>query len=521
MKNSIKPNILIVDDIEENLTLIEDLLDSFDVNLITALSGAEALEKIQDTEIILALIDVKMPEMNGFDLAQLMHENAGAELIPVIFVTAFARDQFEIEKYYSAGVVDYITKPFSNHIIQSKVKVFLELHRQKLQIRNQNAEMELIVNELRESEKMYRTLLNASPEGIIIMDMTGHITEISNITLEIFGYENKQEFLGKQLIHFLPAEEQHKLNDILTRTQLEGLVQNVEFVLKNKNQSQFVCELSTTLIQETDGKPKAYMAIIRDISQRKKMEQQLIRTERMVSLGKMASGMAHEINQPLLSITLSIENMLHKIQKANAVDDIYLKAKSEKIFENIQRISYIIDHVRAFSRDHDDYILTSFNINESIKNAISMISEQFKHHGIKLTVKLDKSVHPISGNTYKFEQVILNLLNNAKDALGEKSKQTNEDFKKTIRIRTYYDDTTNFVEIKDNGIGIKAEDIDRIMFPFYTTKEVGKGTGLGLSISFSIIKELNGNIDIESHLLSGTTFRIAIPKPVPKDKLQN
>lgn len=149
-----------------------------------------------------------------------------------------------------------------------------------------------------------------------------------------------------------------------------------------------------------------------------------------------------------------------------------------------------------------------------------MISEQFKHHGIKLTVKLDKSVHPISGNTYKFEQVILNLLNNAKDALGEKSKQTNEDFK-TIRIRTYYDDTTNFVEIKDNGIGIKAEDIDRIMFPFYTTKEVGKGTGLGLSISFSIIKELNGNIDIESHLLSGTTFRIAIPKPVPKDKLQN
>jgi PAS domain S-box-containing protein len=376
-------------------------------------------------------------------------------------------------------------------------------------------------NALRESEKMYRTLLNASPEGIVIMDTNGLITEISNITLEIFGAENKQEFLGEHFFHLIPDEEIGKLKDVLTKTQVDGLVQNVEVILTKKNKSQFICELSTTLIQETDGRPKAYMAIIRDISQRKKIEQQLIRTERMVSLGEMASGMAHEINQPLLSITLSIENMLHKIEKSNALDDLYFKTKSEKIFEDIQRIGYIIDHVRAFSRDHDDYIVTSFNINESIKNAISMISEQFKHHGIKLTSKLEKNVHPINGNTYKFEQVILNLLNNAKDALEEKARLTNEDFEKTIRIRTYYDDHTNFVEIKDNGIGIKTEDIDRIMFPFYTTKEVGKGTGLGLSISFGIIKELNGNIDIESSMLSGTTFRISIPKPFPKEQRQN
>jgi PAS domain S-box-containing protein len=353
------------------------------------------------------------------------------------------------------------------------------------------------------------------------MDTNGLITEISNITLEIFGAENKQEFLGEHFFHLIPDEEIGKLKDVLTKTQVDGLVQNVEVILTKKNKSQFICELSTTLIQETDGRPKAYMAIIRDISQRKKIEQQLIRTERMVSLGEMASGMAHEINQPLLSITLSIENMLHKIEKSNALDDLYFKTKSEKIFEDIQRIGYIIDHVRAFSRDHDDYIVTSFNINESIKNAISMISEQFKHHGIKLTSKLEKNVHPINGNTYKFEQVILNLLNNAKDALEEKARLTNEDFEKTIRIRTYYDDHTNFVEIKDNGIGIKTEDIDRIMFPFYTTKEVGKGTGLGLSISFGIIKELNGNIDIESSMLSGTTFRISIPKPFPKEQRQN
>jgi PAS domain S-box-containing protein len=345
------------------------------------------------------------------------------------------------------------------------------------------------------------------------MDINGLITEISNITLEIFGAENKQEFLGEHFFHLIPDEEIGKLKDVLTKTQVEGLVQNVEVILTKKNKSQFICELSTTLIQETDGRPKAYMAIIRDISQRKKIEQQLIRTERMVSLGEMASGMAHEINQPLLSITLGIENMFFKIKQANAVDENYFKIKSEKIFEDIQRIGYIIDHVRAFSRDHDDYIVTSFNINESIKNAISMISEQFKHHGIKLMIKLDKKVHPINGNTYKFEQVILNLLNNAKDALEEKTKVTKDDFEKTIKIRTSFDEHTNYVEVTDNGIGIKSEDIDRILFPFYTTKEVGKGTGLGLSISFGIIKELNGNIEIESKPLAGTTFRITLPNP--------
>jgi PAS domain S-box-containing protein len=369
---------------------------------------------------------------------------------------------------------------------------------------------------VRESEKMYRTLLNTSPEGIIIMDMRGNITEISNITLEIFGAENKLEFLGEHFFHFIPNDEISKLKDVLRRTQLEGLVQNVEFILAKKNQSQFICELSTTLIQEPDGKPKAYMAIIRDISQRKKIEQQLIRTERMVSLGEMASAMAHEINQPLLSISLGIENLFLKIKQANSVDETYFHNKSEKIFEDILRIGRIIDHIRAFSRDHDEYIFTSFNINDSIKNAISMISEQFKHHGIMMTMKLDKKVHPIIGNTYRFEQVILNLLTNAKDALEEKKKTSKSDFEKAIMIRTYQDAKTNYVEVKDNGKGIKPEDIDRIMFPFYTTKEVGKGTGLGLSISFGIIKELNGNIEIESDNLKGTIFRISLPVPVEK-----
>lgn len=364
---------------------------------------------------------------------------------------------------------------------------------------------------LRESEKMYRTLLNASPEGIVIMNMKGIITEISNITLEIFGAEKKSEFIGVHFFNFIPRPELSKLKEVLNKTQTEGLVQNVEFILNRKNHSQFICELSTTLIQETDGRPKSYMAIIRDISQRKKIEQQLIRTERLVSLGEMASAMAHEINQPLLSITLGIENLFNKIEQVNAVDETYFHNKSEKIFNDIARIGRIIDHVRAFSRDNDDYIYTSFDINNSIENAIAMISEQFKHYEISLILRLDENIPPLNGNTYRFEQVILNLLNNARDALESKTKLLKHDFERTINIRSWRDDQKIYVEIKDNGSGISPSVIDRIMLPFYTTKEVGKGTGLGLSVSFGIIKEMNGNIDVESDPPNGTLFRLTLP----------
>jgi len=366
---------------------------------------------------------------------------------------------------------------------------------------------------LRESEKLYRTLLNASPEGIIIMDIEGQITEISNITLEIFGIENKLEYIGKKFLGFIPDEEQAKLMDILGRTQVEGLVQNVEFVLKRKNQTKFICEISTTLIQESDGSPKAYMAIIRDVTQRKKMETMHTHADRMASLGEMASGIAHEINQPLNTLSLVMDNIMYEATKKEGLGQEYLKKKSDKIFENITRIRNIIDHVRAFSRSHDDFVLAGFDINTSIRNAISLISEQFKHLAINLNIQLEKKLPAIFGNTFTFEQVILNLLSNARDALLERKTKESSFLGLSIGIRSFLEDKRVIIEITDNGIGISKEDIDHIMLPFYTTKDTGKGTGLGLSISYQIIKDMNGSIDVSLTELNETAFTIILPVP--------
>jgi C4-dicarboxylate-specific signal transduction histidine kinase len=139
-----------------------------------------------------------------------------------------------------------------------------------------------------------------------------------------------------------------------------------------------------------------------------------------------------------------------------------------------------------------------------------MISEQFKHMGIILDLQLENDIPQIVGNTYKFEQVIVNLLANARDAVIEKKTKHPENNKMLVGIKSYCDNQSIVVEISDNGIGIRNEDLNNVILPFYTTKDEGKGTGLGLSICYQILKEMGGTLDIISSSSSGTKIRIEL-----------
>ena len=240
------------------------------------------------------------------------------------------------------------------------------------------------------------------------------------------------------------------------------------------------------------------------------METKQIHADRMANLGEMASGIAHEINQPLNIISMVMDKILFESVKTESINLEFLKKKSDKIFENITRMRNIIDHIRAFSRSHEDYLLTAFDINTSIENAASMILEQFKHLGISLEFQLEPQIPQILGNTYKFEQVILNLLVNAKDAVIEKKTRQEENFEMIVGIKSYLESQFLIVEISDNGIGINNEDIQHIILPFYTTKDEGKGTGLGLTICYQIIKEMGGTIEITSDGFQGTKIKLIL-----------
>jgi PAS domain S-box-containing protein len=630
------PNVLIVDDSKINLVLLESIIKKIKVNLIQAVSGYEALEKTRGIELALAIIDVRMPGMNGYQLAsKINEENPGAK-VPIIFITASNFSEIEISKGYSSGAVDYIFKPVNNHILFSKINIFLDLFRQKqviirdaallkqaaekltkinstlrqsekkfrsyvdnapdgifvtdetgryievnkaacritgyskgelikmsitdilseeslenglshfdkldtdtlkadLLFKHKNGTNRWLATEsvkltetrflgftkditqrkqaeqaLKVSEEKYKTMLNASPDGILIIDMKGIITEVSEIGLELLGADNRGELIGKHFIRFVPHEEKNTIHWAIEKTMNEGIAQNIEIRIKKKNQSLFLSEISLTLIQGPNGVPFSFMITIRDISQRKKMEKKLIHADRMASLGEMASGIAHEINQPLNTISFVMDNILYEAAKDRNIEKDYFEKKSNKIFENIIRIRNIIDHIRAFSRSHDDYISTGFDINSSINNAVAMITEQFKHLSISLSLELEENLPLIIGNTFNFEQVVLNLLSNAKDALLEKKSKWPADYDMFIEVKSFRENQYVVIEFIDNGTGISDEDIDNIMLPFYTTKDTGKGTGLGLSISYHIIKEMNGSIEITSNIFNGVTFRIIL-----------
>jgi len=367
-----------------------------------------------------------------------------------------------------------------------------------------------VEQELSASEEIHRILLNASREGIAIMDRKGKIIEVSDITLKLLGFRKKEELVGMNYISLIPKQLHKTVKDIFAKTLEHEITQNVELEFIKTDGTLFSAEVSTTLIPEIEGDPRGFITAIRDITHRKKMEKQLIHTERMAGIGEMAAGIAHEINQPLNTISLTLDNLLFSF-KNDEMDKEYLEKKSFKLFQNISRMRNIIDHVRTFSRQNDDYILGNFNVNDSIRNAVSMVSEQFKHKGINLILTLDENIKTPIGNTYKFEQVILNMIINAKDAIEEKKKHLQKDFNKTIEITSYADIKNIFVEVKDNGIGIDPDKIDKVFLPFYTSKETGTGTGLGLSISFGIIKDMQGNIEVQSKLQKGTTIKITIP----------
>lgn len=246
-----------------------------------------------------------------------------------------------------------------------------------------------------------------------------------------------------------------------------------------------------------------------EVAIRLKQEQAMIERAKLAALGEMVAGMAHEINQPLNTIAFSVNNMLLAVNE-NSADVAYVEKKAGKILASVERMKQVVDHVRQFSREQTETVQELFDVNQSIANAVSMVAEEFAGHGIDLSLQLAPRELMTLGNTFRFEQVIVNLVSNARDAVLRRIEQA-PSASKTIRVATDVDSDRLVVQVRDSGIGIPEPDLDKVMRPFYTTKKTGAGTGLGLSIAHGIITRMGGWIGIESSPSSGTIVTISLP----------
>ncbi len=246
------------------------------------------------------------------------------------------------------------------------------------------------------------------------------------------------------------------------------------------------------------------------LENQKKQQQIIIHQSRLTSLGQMASGIAHEVNQPLQNLLLASESIQIELAETNP-DIKYIKNMISEQYKDVEKINQISGHINFFSGSEKEIFEDKLNINSCINNAFSLMEKQFDNHNIQTYFNFDNKILEISGNPIKFEQVIVNLLNNARDAVDEKWNKNIPDYQKQVEVVTGQQNNTVFIKFKDNGSGISEKNITNIFLPFFTTKVLGPGTGLGLSISYRIINEMKGKIEVSSEVNVGSEFKISFP----------
>ncbi len=239
---------------------------------------------------------------------------------------------------------------------------------------------------------------------------------------------------------------------------------------------------------------------------------QLVHAARLAALGEMATGIAHEMNQPLAAIQMIVTSMLADIERGELPIE---RAQQwlDTINKQIGRVSWIIGHLRSFGRSETPEPLAATALGDVVEDALGLLQAQLRSHGVAVETEVKESLPKVRGNTARLEQVLINLLINARDALDTLPSGAPRVIH--IRARVAPEGDLVVLEVTDSGPGMSREVRERIFKPFFTTKGVGKGSGLGLSIVRTIVSKCGGRIAVESEPGAGTTFRIELPTAQP------
>jgi PAS domain S-box-containing protein len=359
-----------------------------------------------------------------------------------------------------------------------------------------------------DSDTRFRALMNSSFDAIIIINTQGAIVDFNAAAEELFGYQ-KQQIVGDDLANIvipLRYREAHGQGlKVFLETGVGPLIgQRVEIEALHHDGHEFPVEIAiekydTVTGTETDA---AFVGFIRDISQRKDAAAKLIQSSKLATLGEMATSVAHELNQPLSVIRMAAGNIRQRLSKG-IVDPKYLSEKLLRIEEQTARAATIIDHMRMFGREAKEPA-ESIDPRNAVKRALDLMGEQLRLAGIEVVTVLPENCACVLGHVIQVEQVLLNLLTNALDAITQSEGMAK------ITLQVFEEGNVIHITTQDTGGGIPDDVLQRIFEPFFTTKSMERGTGLGLSVSYGIIQDMKGTIAAEN-IDDGARFTITLP----------
>ena len=343
-------------------------------------------------------------------------------------------------------------------------------------------------------------IAESSLNPILITDLNGKMIYVNPAFVKVSGY-SKEELIGKNPRIFGSGKLNKKFWDKMWQTISSGKVWFGEIEDKKKNGEPFYTQLLISPIFDKDEKITGYFGIHRDLSEKRTLEKQLIHTQKMESIGTLAAGIAHEVGNPLASISALVQ------VAQRSTDEPFIKEKLDLVKSQVTRISKIIRDLVDFSRP-SNFELQRVNINECIKEAVEITKVGTKAKNIEFDVKLSDDVINLPLVADQLEQVFVNILLNAVDAINEVKDEKKE---KRISVESALSTDEAIITFTDTGSGISEDNKSKIFEPFFTTKSQGKGTGLGLWVSYGIIKSFRGNIEVRRNDGLGTTFIVKLP----------
>jgi len=566
--------ILVVDDDIRVREMLSEVLTSIGYECKTANGSGEALSILEKDYFPLVIIDIRMPGMDG--LALLKEIKSKDRYIDVISMTAYNKE-YTLKDVINDGASDFILKPFSKDEVEAKVSRIIR--ERELKEKGKQAE-----ETLRVTRDHLENIIESSLDFIIVGDNKACIKRVNKSFLKLIGY-SKEEVIGKHVAELSVVEEGtyestageqveigkeffDDAKEITEKLFEEGEITNWDSYYLRKDKKIVPVEQNIVFLYDKEGNITGSFGICRDVTKRKKVEKKnarlleetrdaleelkktqsyLLQSEKMASIGQLAAGIAHEINNPtgyvhsnLGSLNKYSNKVLELLKRYGEgldalknngskelasfyeeMEELKKKLKMDFIMrdfqkviadslEGTQKIKKIVADLKSFSRV-DQAEFKHADINEGLKSTLNVVWNELKY---KCTVEKDFGDLPkIYCNLGQLNQVFMNLLVNAAQAIEEKG---------TIKISTRHvngklarnNTAQGYIEIKvsDTGSGIPEDKLNKIFEPFFTTKDVGKGTGLGLSIAYDIIQKHKGEIKVESKVGEGTTFTIQLPR---------
>ena len=496
--------LLLIDDEPDILRVLTVSLKADGYDVVSAQNGPEGIAAFEKEKPDIVITDVKMPGMDGIEvLKKVKNLNADTE---VIIITGHGDIENAIEAL-KHGASDFINKPVRDEALA----IALARAREKFDIRQQLREhttdlerkVDAATRELRRRSNFQINLIRSSNDGIVATDKDLKIVIFNPTARNIFGYTPSETIIKMQATELFPAELAAELQAALNgNSDIKNLAWR-ETTIESKDGESIPVRFSSTILLEND-QPVGTVAFFQDLREIKRLEKELLKSERLAAIGQTVAGLAH-----------GIKNILHGLKGGSYLVDIGIKKdESEKlkkgwdmIKRNIGRTSNLVMDLLSYSKEREPEFETCLP-NQIADDVCALLQDKARENNVKLVKHFDDSIGEVSMDPNSVHEVLLNLMSNAVDACLF-DEDTSKNFQVDLKTTSEKDNVIRF-EISDNGVGMDEDVIKKLFTSFFSTKG-HRGTGLGLMVTRKLIEEHNGSIDVNSQPGKGTTVIFRMP----------